>query len=144
MKLERRANGPPFSICSCGFQTASLIPEIRNPDFFSSFKEFTLKKAALGLSAVLLTAACMDVDPKYSDLNESAANGFPELALQLGRVNPPKCVLQASEWEPVFIKNNITTGHRVTNALNGMVQNGQILYFQDKRVIAVTAAYCGK
>ncbi|WP_170327837.1 hypothetical protein [Ruegeria arenilitoris] len=104
-----------------------------------------MKKASfLALSVLAVSAAgCADFDPKYSDLKEGATNGFPELAFQLGRVRED-CVLQASDWEPVFIENHITSSRRVTNALNGMNQNGQIIYFQDKRVIAVTAAYCQK
>ncbi|WP_299423316.1 hypothetical protein [uncultured Shimia sp.] len=98
--------------------------------------------SALIASATFLTG-CMGVDGQYSDPKIAAQNGFPELALQLGRLRSD-CVLQAADWEPVFIRNKITTASRVSNTLTGMQQNGQIIFFQDKRVIAVTADYCGK
>ncbi len=63
--------------------------------------------------------------------------------MQLGRVRSD-CVLQAADWEPVFIENKITTAPRVSNMLTGMQQNGQIIFFDDIRVIAVTAKFCRK
>lgn len=83
------------------------------------------------------------VDIKYSDTKHASQYGYPEIAQQLGKVDTD-CVLDASQWEPVFVNNNITTGRRVTNTLQGMKDNGQIIYFQDKRVIAVSAKYCNK
>ncbi|MFY0659296.1 MAG: hypothetical protein JXR15_02300 [Shimia sp.] len=102
---------------------------------------------ALIPSALIATAAllagCMGVDGQYSDPKIATQNGFPELALQLGRVRSD-CVLQATDWEPVFIENKITTASRVSKTLTGMQQNRQIIFFEDKRVIAVTAEYCVK
>ena len=96
---------------------------------------------ALATLTASLATACA-VDPKYSSARTAADDGFPELALELGRVDPEDCVLEADQWEPVFIRNNITTGKRVSNALNGMQRNKQIIYFQEKRVIAVAADFC--
>ncbi len=101
------------------------------------------KKWLFVISVSLAVSGCITVEPKYSDEKIAAKEGFPEIALQLGRVKPD-CVLSSEVWEPVFIANNITTSRRVSNTLQGMVDNGQIMYFQDKRVIAVGANYCQK
>lgn len=101
------------------------------------------KKSIVG-GCILLLAGCVGgVDGQYSDTKTAATSGFPELARELGRVRGD-CVLQAADWEAVFIKNNITTSRRVSNALTGMQQNGQAIYFQEKRVLTIAADYCGK
>ena len=85
---------------------------------------------------------CEEIDSKYSNIEHGMKYGFPELAYELGRVKS-NCVVTAKEWEPVFVRNHITTKRRVANTLNGMIANGQAKYFQDKRVLAITAKYCG-
>ncbi len=103
----------------------------------------SFKFAAIGLAFFGIAGCVAGVDGQYSDTKTAATTGFPELALELGRVRSD-CVLQAADWEAVFIKNNITTSRRVSNALTGMQQNGQAIYFQDKRVLTIAADYCGK
>ena len=98
---------------------------------------------ALIATALLLVGCGPDhASSVYSEHNDDAiANGYPELARKLGRVNTD-CVLQKEDWQAVFLEENIVTGRRINVAINRMVQHGQILWFQDKQAMALTANYC--
>jgi len=83
------------------------------------------------------------VDSIYSDKSRAVAGGggFPELAAELGALKSD-CVLERADWEAAFIARNITSSRRVSNALNGLNNNGQAIYFQDRGVLAIAAEFC--
>ncbi len=78
-----------------------------------------------------------------SELDLQTDNGYPKIALELGRVKND-CLLEQEEWLPILQSNNFETKRQHRAVFKAMRDHAQLVYLEKTNDVAISAKYCQK